>query len=138
MNFWLKQKFSHYLILLILQQKITYLILAKHLLFSKNHFFCFQKWKFLGAPTRVEFAIFYLFIFFWRFAHVFSLTISTKMCAENFLLFFNWKILKKIEKYLISTCFKKPVFQFCIITTEQNKRKTFLYTFLQTLQALQR
>ena len=31
-------------------------------------------------------------------------------CAENFLLFFNWKILKKIEKGLVSTWFKKPGF----------------------------
>ena len=110
MNFWLKQKFSYYSIILVLRWKITYLILPKNLFSSRNHSFCFQKWKFLGALTyEWSFTIFYL-IFFWRFAHVFSLTISTKVCAENFLLFFNWKILKKIEKGLVSTWFKKPGF----------------------------
>ena len=64
MNVWLKQKIFYYLITLILRWKTKYLILAKHLLFSRNHFFCFQKWKFLGAPTQVEFTIFYLFILF--------------------------------------------------------------------------
>ena len=125
MNFWLtQQKFSYYLLLLVLRWKIPHLILAKHLSFSRNHVFCFQNRKFLGALTQVGFTIFCLIFFFWRFAHLFSLTISTKVCAENFLLFCNWKILKKIEKVLVSKCFMKPGFPIFDYNhrTKQNKK----------------
>ena len=73
------------MIILGLLWKITYLILAKHLLFSKNHFFCFQKWKILGAPSQVEFTIFYLFIFFWTFARVLLNDINKSVCGKFFI-----------------------------------------------------
>ena len=108
MNFWLKQKFSYYLIMLVLRWKIAHLILAKQLLFSRNNFFCFQKWKFLGASTQVEFTNFYNF--FSEDLHMCSPQRDRQKCAEKFSLFFNWKILKKIEKGLVSIWFKKPGF----------------------------
>ena len=69
-------------------------------------------------------------LFFWRLAHMFSLTLSTKVCAENFLLFFNCRMLKKSQQDLVSTCFKKPGFSIFHYNhrTKQNK-KVFQHIF---------
>ena len=80
------------------------------LIVFKKSCLLFSKTKISGSSNTSGLYYFLFNFFFWRFAHVFSLTISTKVCAENFLLFFNWKILKKIEKVLVSTCFMKPGF----------------------------
>ena len=108
MNFWLKQKFSYYLIMLVLRWKIAHSILAKQLLFSRNNFFCFQEWKFLGASTQVEFTNFYNF-FFWGLAHVFSSTRSTEVCGKFFIVL-QLEDIKENWKGLVSTWFKKPGF----------------------------
>ena len=100
MNFWFKQK-KNYLIILTLRW-ILYLSLDN--LFSKNWVFCFKK-QVLEAITQVEFT------FLWKFAHFFSLEISTSVCG-NFASFTR-KISKKKEKDLVSTYFKKkgsPIF----------------------------
>ena len=97
---------------------------SQTLIVFKKPFLLFSKMKISWISNlRAEFTIFY-FLFFWRFAHVFSLTLSTKVCAENFLLFFNWKLLKKIEKGLVFTCFKKPGFPILDYShrTKQNKQ----------------
>ena len=98
---------------------------SQTLIVFKEPFLLFSRMKISWSSNlRVEFTIFLKKIF-WRFAHVFSLTISTKLCAENFLLFFNWKILKKIGKGLVSKCFKKPGFPILHYNhrAKQNKKK---------------
>ena len=61
---------------------------------------------------------------------MFSLTISTKVCAENLLLFFNCKMLKKSEKDLVSTCFKKPGFSiFHYNHGKKQNKKVFPHIF---------
>ena len=104
---------------------------SQTLIVFKKPFLLFSTMKISWSSNlRVKFTIF-LKNFFWRFAHVFSLTISTKLCAENFLLFFNWKILKKIGKGLVSICFKKPGFPILHYNhrTKQNKKKNFAHIF---------
>ena len=101
MNFWFKQKKIYYLIILTLRW-ILYLSLDN--LFSKDWVFCFKK-QVLEAITQVEFT------FLWKFAHFFSLEISTSVCW-NFASFTR-KISRKKEKDLVSTYFKKkgsPIF----------------------------
>ena len=101
---------------------------SQTLIVFKKSFLLFSKMKIpWNSNLRVEFNIFYLF-FFWRFAHVFSLTISTKVCAENFLLFFNWKTLKKIEKDFVSTCFKKTDFPVLHYNHRTKQTKKMFYT----------
>ena len=84
---------------------------SQALIVFKKPFLLFSKMK--NSWSSISSGVYYflfIYLFFSKYLHVFSLTISTKVCAENFLLFFNWKILKKIEKGLVSTWFKKPGF----------------------------
>ena len=108
------------------------LILAKHLLFSRNHFFCFQKWKFIGAPTQVEFTIFYLFIYllFENFWKCVLLNDMDKSVCGKFFIVLQLKDIKENWKRLISTCFKKPGFPILHYNhrTKQNK-KVFAHIF---------
>ena len=112
---------------------------SQALIVFKKPFLLFSKMKISWSSNSSDFIIFYLTIFFWRFAHVFSLTISTKMCAENFFYCSTigryWRKLKNIWFLHVS---RNQVFRFCFITTEQDKTKRFLHTFLRTLQTLQR
>ena len=99
---------------------------SQALIVFKKPFLLFSKMKISWLKLKWSF-LFFIY-YFPEDLHV----------CSPFLLFFSWKILKKIEKDLISTCFKKPGFRFCIITTEQNKTEKFLHTFLQTLPTLRR
>ena len=87
-------------------------------------FLLFSKMKISWRSNFTVFTLLCLLFFFWRFAHVLPLTISTKVFAENVVLFFNWKILKKLERDLVSTCFKKPDFPILHYNhrTKQNKK----------------
>ena len=74
---------------------------SQALIVFKKPFLLFSKMK--NSWSSISSGVYYflfIYLFFSKYLHVFSLTISTKVCAENFLLFFNWKILKKIEKDL--------------------------------------
>ena len=132
MNFWLKWKISYYLmknyVKKLLRWKITYLILAKHLLFSRNHFFCFQKWKFLGAPTQV----------FKCCTCVLLNSIDKSMCVKFFIVLQledikqNWK---RSDFYMLQ---ESRFYDFALKPQNKTKQKKFLHTFLEPLQTLQR
>ena len=67
--------------------------LDKALLSSRNQVFCLQIWKHWRAPTILQFNI-----FFWNFAHVFCLLISTKGCVGYFLSYLDLELFAKIKK----------------------------------------
>ena len=71
--------FFYNLVILIKLCKIWYLNLDKVLLFPRNWVICLKNWKLRPAPTTIKFDI-----FFWNFAHVFCLTMSTKECSGFF------------------------------------------------------
>ena len=59
---------------------------------------CLKIWKLWWAPTIVQFNIFY-----WNFAHVFYLPVSTKTCAGFFLFYLDLELFAKINKGLVPT-----------------------------------
>ena len=67
------------LIVLIKLCKIQYLNLDQALLFSRNQVVCLKNWKLWRAPTTTDFNN-----FFWNFAHICCLIMSTKRSSRFF------------------------------------------------------
>ena len=79
--------------------KIQYLNLDKAPLFPRNQVICLKNWKLWRAPTTIKFNIFW-----WNFAHVSYLTMSTKGCSEYFfILFRSWIINKNVKNECVET-----------------------------------
>ena len=58
------------------------LVNIQHLFFAKNQCLLFNKWRFPGAPTKVEFNIFP-----WYFAYVVYVAVPKSMRVDIFVLF---------------------------------------------------
>ena len=68
---------------------------SQTLIVFKKPFLLFSKMKISWISNlRAEFTIFY-FLFFWRFAHVFSLTLSTKSVCGKFSIVLQLKNIKE-------------------------------------------
>ena len=98
--------------------KICYVSLDKALLFPKNQAMCLKNWKLWRAPTTTEF-----YIFYWNFAHVSYLTVSTNACSGFFfILFRSWVVNKNVKDECVET---KPFLIFASNSrSEQNKKKS--------------
>ena len=91
--------FFYNLIILIKLCKIQDLNLDKAPLFPRNQVICLKNWKLWRAPTTIKFNIFW-----WNFAHVSYLTMSTKGCSEYFfILFRSWIINKNVKNECVET-----------------------------------
>ena len=117
-----KEWFLYYFIILTKQCKISYQTLNKALLFSGNQVFCLKNWNLWRAPTTLEFNG-----FFWNFAYVSYLPMSTKGYLGFFLFYLDLKSFAKIENDLVSTHSQKPVF---LITQDLNEIKEIPNTLM--------
>ena len=69
------------------------------ILFPRNQVFCLKNWTLWRASTTIEFNIFY-----WNFAHVSCLLMSTKAYAGFFFIFFRcWIIFKRVKNACLET-----------------------------------
>ena len=93
--------------------------LDKALLSSRNQVFCLQIWKHWRAPTILQFNI-----FFWNFAHVFYLPMSTKACMG---FYSDLELFAKIKKDLVS---KHLFFTLLLITQDLSKIRKIPHTLL--------
>ena len=83
--------------------------ISKALLFPRNQVICLKNWKFWRAPINIEFNVFW-----WNFAHVFYLKMSTEgcsglliFCLDLELLIKMWKtwFLRVYRNHVIFNCF---------------------------------
>ena len=70
---------------------------SQALIVFKKPFLLYSKMKNSWSSNSSGVLLFFihLFIFFWRFAHVLSLTISTKVCAEYFFIVLQFENIKE-------------------------------------------
>ena len=92
------------LVILIKLYKIRYQNLDNALLFPRNQAICLKNWKLWRAPSTIKFKIFW-----WNFAHVSYLTMSTKDCSRFFFLFKPWVITKNVKKWV---CTNQVIFYY--------------------------
>ena len=85
--------FYYDLIMLLKWCKTPYKNLDKALLFARNQVFCLKNFDELQLPWSSIF-------FYWNFAHVSYLHMSTKACSGFFLLFFrSWVICQNQKRH---------------------------------------
>ena len=77
--------------------------------------FCLKIWKLWRALTILQFNIFY-----WNFAHVFYLPMSTSECVGLFKFYLDLELFAKIKKDLVSS---HSIFTLLLITQNLNKIK---------------
>ena len=122
MNFWFKQKFCYYLIILALR---WFLYLSLDNLFSKNWVFCFKK-QLLEAITQVEFT------FVWKFC-TFAFLGSTYKCMRGFYLLHSEDIKKKVKRPGFYVLQKNLFFNFSLKL--QNRTENIFLSIARTTHA---